>query len=162
AAVIAFAFALALGAAGGARANEADAYGLGSRASAMGGAGTADAAGLSGHHYNPRALLGGRGGALAIGDAYARDHLSVHDVDNEIADVHGLVGGLVAPGEFFKIPFAFGIGTYIPDVGLSRIKALRQETPRWALYDERASILFLAANLAVRPVPWLEIGGGAA
>ena len=50
----------------------------------------------------------------------------------------------------------------MPDDGLSRVKALRQEVPRWELYDNRSSILFLAANLAVRPFKFLEIGGGLA
>ena len=63
-------------------------------------------------------------------------------------------------GKLFGIPFAFGIATYIPDDGLSRVKALRQETPRWELYNDRTTIVFIAANLAVRPVSFVEIGGG--
>lgn len=145
-----------------ARANEADAYGLGSRAAALGGAVAADATDFSGNYYNPAALVGAPGVSLSIGYIHVANDLHINDRDNAVAPAHGIVGGLVAPGKLFGVPFAFGIGTYLPDAGLSRIKALRQETPRWALYDERASIVFLAANVAVRPLPWLEIGGGVA
>lgn len=157
AAALAGAIALA---SGEARANEADAYGLGSRSTAMGGAVAADATDFSGSYYNPAALVGARGVSLSVGYMRAWNNLRINGADNHVADAHGIVGGIVAPGEVLGIPFAFGIGTYVPDAGLSRIKALRQETPRWALYDERASILFLSANLAVRPVRWLEIGAG--
>ncbi|MFT3772074.1 MAG: hypothetical protein QM820_42250 [Minicystis sp.] len=145
-----------------ARANEADTYGLGSRSTAMGSAVVADATDFSANYYNPAGLVGARGPSLSIGYVYAWNKLAMNGQDNGVANVHGLVGGLALPGKLFGVPFAFGVALYMPDAGISRIKALRQETPRWALYDERASIIFLAANLAVRPVRWLEIGGGVA
>jgi hypothetical protein len=145
---------------GEAHANEPDAYGLGSRSAAMGGAVAADATDFSANYYNPAALASARGVSVSVGYVHVWNRLRTNGRDNKVANAHGLVGGLVAPGKIFGVPFAFGIGTYIPDAGLSRIKALRQETPRWALYDERASILFLSANLAVKPLRWLEIGGG--
>ena len=152
-----FAFAPSL-----ARANEADAYGLGSRATAMAGAVAADAEDFSGNYYNPAALVGVRGPSLSIGYVYVWNKLSVNGQDSGVANVHGLVGGLAIPGKLFGIPFAFGVGLYMPDTGLSHVEALQQQTPRWAIYDDRASIVFLAANLAVRPFSWLEVGGGAA
>ena len=153
---------LGLGLVSQARANEADTYGLGSRSTAMGSAVVADATDFSANYYNPAGLVGARGPSLSIGYVYAWNHLAMNGQDNKVANVHGLVGGLALPGKIFGVPFAFGVALYMPDAGISRIKALRQETPRWALYDERASIIFLAANLAVRPVRWLEIGGGIA
>jgi hypothetical protein len=158
----AFGLALTLGLASSANANEADAYGLGSRSTALGGAVAADATDFSANYYNPAGLVGAPGVSLSVGYVYAWNHLRINDRDTGVANVHGIVGGLVAPGKILGLPFAFGIGTYLPDAGLSRIKALRQETPRWALYDERASIVFLAANLAIRPLRWLELGGGVA
>jgi long-chain fatty acid transport protein len=145
-----------------ARANEPDTYGLGSRAAAMGGAVAADAADFSGNYYNPAALAGARGPSVSVGYAYIRNHLSIDGRDNGVAPVHGLVGGLALPGTLFGVPFAFGVGLYLPDTGISSVAALRQETPRWVLYQERSSIIFVAANLAVRPFPWLEVGGGVA
>ncbi len=144
-----------------AHANEADTYGLGSRSTAMGGAVAADVSDFSANYYDPAGLVAAPGVELAIGYTYAANRLLIDGKDTRVSNVHGLVGGLVAPGKFLGVPFAFGIGTYLPDSGLSRVKALRQETPRWALYDERSSILFLAASLAIRPLPWLELGGGA-
>jgi long-chain fatty acid transport protein len=143
-------------------ANEADTYGLGSRATSMAGAVAADAADFSGNYYNPAALVGASGLSLSVGYTYAWNNLKINGQDNGVSNVHGIVGGLALPGRLFGIPFAFGVGLYLPDSGLSHITALRQETPRWVLYDNRASIVFIAANLAVRPFSWLEIGGGAA
>ncbi|MCC6556040.1 MAG: hypothetical protein IT372_24025 [Polyangiaceae bacterium] len=153
--------ALALAAAP-ARAHGPDAYGFGSRGAAMGSALAADATDFSASYYNPAGLAGAAGLGISIGYAYSDNRLQIGGEDTGVRDVHGLVGGLVAPGEVAGVPFAFGLATYLPDEGLSRIKALRQETPRWELYDDRLSILFLATNLAIRPFPFLEIGGGMA
>lgn len=140
-----------------------DTYGFSSRAAAMGSAVTADSTDFSASYYNPAGLVGAPGVSISLGYTYAWNGLRMNGLDNGVANVHGLVGGLVAPGKLFGfLPFAFGIATYIPDEGLSRIKALRQETPRWELYDDRLSLLFLSANLAIRPVSFLEIGGGVA
>ena len=128
----------------------------------MAGAVAADAEDFSGNYYNPAALVGVRGPSLSVGYVYAWNNLAMNGQDSGVANVHGLVGGLAIPGKILGIPFAFGVGLYMPDAGLSHVQALTQETPRWALYDGRASIVFLAANLAIRPFPWLELGGGAA
>jgi long-chain fatty acid transport protein len=40
------------------------------------------------------------------------------------------------------------------------VRALRQEQPRWELYDNRNQRLYFAANLAIEPFDWLQIGGG--
>jgi len=154
--------ALAVIAPGRAAAHAPDVYGFGSRGAAMGGALAADATDFSASYYNPAGLAGATGLGLSLGYTYAANDLRINDQPSGARDVHGLVGGLVAPGELAGIPFAFGLSTYMPDEGLSRIQALRQETPRWELYDDRLSILFLAANLAIRPLPFLEIGGGLA
>lgn len=143
-------------------ANEPGTYGLGSRSSAMAGAVTADPSDFSASYYNPAALAAARGVELSIGYTFNANHLRINDLDTNVDDVRGVVVGIVAPGELFEIPFAFGIASHIPDDGLSRVTALRQEVPRWELYDHRAAVLFLAANLAVRPAPWLELGGGVA
>jgi long-subunit fatty acid transport protein len=145
-----------------ARANEPDAYGLGSRGSAMGSAMVADATDFSATYYNPAALVGVRGTSLSIGYSYVANHLDINGTDTGVAPVHGVSGGLVAPGHLLGVPFAFGVGVYMPDTGLSQVQALPQQTPRWALYQDRSSIVFIAACLAVRPLRWLELGGGIA
>lgn len=158
----ALALLLALAAAGRARAHAPDTYGFGSRGAAMGGALVADATDFSAVYYNPAGLVGAEGLGLAIGYAYASNHLRMNGRDSGVRDVHGLTVGLVAPGEVLGVPFAIGLATFLPGDGLARITALRQETPRWELYDDRLSILFLAASVAVRPLPFLELGGGVA
>lgn len=145
-----------------ARAHEPDSYGFGSRSTALAGAVAGDVRDFSANYYNPAGLVAAPGLELSLGYVRIDNRLRIDGRDTATDDVHGLVGGLVAPGEILGVPFAFGIATFLPDDGLSRIKALRQEVPRWELYDTRASILFLAANLAVRPLRWLEIGGGLA
>ena len=151
-----------LGAPATARAHEPDSYGFGSRSTAMGGAVAADVRDFSANYYNPAGLVSAPGLELSLGYVRIDNRLRIDGRDTATDDAHGLVGGLVAPGEVLGVPFAFGLATFLPDDGLSRIKALRQEVPRWELYDTRAAILFLAANLALRPVRWLEIGGGLA
>ncbi|WP_437563982.1 OmpP1/FadL family transporter [Sorangium sp. So ce542] len=148
--------------AGRARAHAPDAYGFGARGAAMGGALAADATDFSASYYNPAGLVAATGLGLSISYSHASNRLRANGRDSGVRDVHGLSGGLVAPGEVLGVPFAFGLATFLPDDGLSRIKAIRQETPRWELYDDRLSILFLAANIAVRPLPFLELGGGVA
>lgn len=143
-----------------ARANPLDTFGFGSRETAMGGAMSADVRGVSASYYNPAALARSRGLELAAGYFRADHHLQINGQDNDVDPVKGFNGGLVAPGELFGIPFAFGLAVHLPDDRISRVRALRQEQPRWELYDNRNQRLYLAANLAIQPLPWLWIGGG--
>ncbi len=145
-----------------ARAHAPDAYGFGARGPALASAAAADTTDYAANYYNPAGLVGQKSVSLSLGYFGADNRLTINGRDNDVVDPHGLTGGLVAPGTLFGIPFAFGIATYIPDDGLSRVKALRQETPRWELYNDRTTITFIAANLAIRPVSFLEIGGGVA
>ncbi|MBW2526170.1 MAG: outer membrane protein transport protein, partial [Deltaproteobacteria bacterium] len=139
-----------------------DSYGFGSRATAMAGANTADAADFSAAYYNPAGLVEAPGVEVSAGYTYWSQQLTIDDRDNQVAPVHGLVGGVVAPGELFGIPFAFGVATHLPDNGVSFIYARRQEVPRWELYDTRAQLLYLSANLAIGLFDVIEIGGGIA
>lgn len=145
-----------------ARASVPDTYGFGSRSSAMAGAVTADAHDFSAGYYNPAGLTEAPGIELSVGYMANIQNLRVGGLDNEVDDVRGIVGGLVAPGELLGVPFAFSVGVHIPDDGLSFINARRQGIPRWELYDTRAQLLYLEASLAIRPLPWLMLGGGIA
>jgi long-subunit fatty acid transport protein len=137
-----------------------DSYGFGSRSSAMAGAVGADASDFSTVFYNPAGLTEAPGVALDLGYTYNFQRLRVNGENNDVDDVHGLVGGVVAPGKLWRIPFAFGLALHLPDSGISFLKARKQEVPRWELYDTRQQLLFLGAALAIRPLPWLELGGG--
>jgi len=128
----------------------------------MAGAVGGDSIDFSSVYYNPAGLVEAPAVSVAVGYMYAVQNLQVDGLDNDVDDAHGLVGGLVAPGNLFGLPFAFGLAVHLPDDGLSYIKARRQGVPRWELYDTRAQLLYLAVDLAVRPLPWLELGGGIA
>ncbi len=143
-----------------ARANPVDAFGLGSRGAAMGGAVAADTSSFEANYYNPAGLARARGLELSLGYFRASQYLKTNGHDNHVDPVKGLVGGLVAPGKVLGVPFAFGLALHLPDDRISRVRAFRQEVPRWELYDNRNQRLFLAANLAVSPVKWLQLGGG--
>jgi long-chain fatty acid transport protein len=145
-----------------ARASVPDSYGFGSRSTSMAGAVTADASDFSAGYYNPAGLVEADAVEISAGYFYTAQRLQVDGADNEVEDVHGLVAGVVAPGKIGPLPFAFGVGVHLPDDGISFIKARRQGVPRWELYDTRAHLLYLEAGLAIRPVEWLELGGGIA
>lgn len=141
-------------------ANPHDTFGFGSRGPAMGNAVSADVSDVSANYYNPAGLARARGLELSLGYFRASHHLSTNDVDNQVDPVKGLVFGLVAPGELFGVKFAFGLGVHLPDDRISRVRAFRQEQPRWELFDNRNQRLTLAANLAVSPTDWLQLGAG--
>lgn len=143
-----------------AHASPLDTYGFGSRETAMGSAMAGDTHAFSASFYNPAGLAMAERLELSIGYFRVDQHLSIDGNDNGVDPVKGLVGGLVAPGTLFGVPFAFGLATHLPDDRLSRVRTLKQDVPRWELYDNRAQILFIASNIAIRPVPWLSIGGG--
>lgn len=143
-----------------ASANPHDVFGFGSRGPAMGNAVAADTSDASAVYYNPAGLARAKGLSLDIGYFRASHHLSTNGTDNRVDPVSGLVFGIVAPGELFGTRFAFGLGAHLPDDRISRVRAFRQEQPRWELYDNRNQRLTLTAALAVAPTEWLQIGAG--
>lgn len=143
-----------------AHANPPDTYGFGSRETAMGNAAAAETHGFAANYYNPAALARSRGLELSVGYFRASHSMSINGLDTGVDPVKGINGGLVVPGKLFGVPFAFGLAVHLPDDRISRVRALRQEQPRWELYDNRNQRLFLAANIALSPVSWLQIGGG--
>ena len=159
---VAAAVAVVLSSSLAAQANPLDTFGFGSRESAMGGAMVADTHSFAANYYNPAGLVSARGTELAIGYLHASQHLRINGLDNNVDPVKGVIGGIVAPGTFLGVPFAFGVAVHLPDDRLSRVHSLKDETPRWELYDNRSQLLFIATNLALRPLPWLDVGGGVA
>ncbi|NUP09044.1 MAG: hypothetical protein HOW73_23585 [Polyangiaceae bacterium] len=153
-------FTVAMVACGEASAHEPWTYGFGSRAAALGGAVAANVTDFSANYYNPAGLAGEEGIRIGVGYFWAENNLRLNDLDSGVKSSHGVSFGLAAAGDVFGFPIAIGIATHVPDEGLSRITALRQEVPRWELYDNRSSVIYLAANLAIRPWEFLEIGGG--
>jgi long-chain fatty acid transport protein len=153
-------FLFAMTVAGAARANPLDTFGFGSRGTAMGDAQAADAADFSANYYNPAGLARARGFEISVGYFRATHELETNGKSNGVDPVAGLVGGLVLPGKVLGVPIAFGLGLHVPDDRLSRVRDLPQTEPRWELYDNRNQRVYLAANLAISPWPWLQLGGG--
>lgn len=143
-----------------ASANPVDGFGLGSKSTAMGGAVSASARDFSANYYNPSGLALARGTDLSVGYVYVSQRLRINGHDSQVDPVRAIVGGIVAPGSIWTIPFAFGLAVHLPDERLSRARSMRPEDPRWVLWDNRPQLLYLSANLALRPVDWLAIGGG--
>ena len=145
---------------GEARANPLDAFGFGSRETAMGGAVAADVSDFSAGYYNPAGLAKARGFELSIGYFRADHFLSMNGMNSGVDPVKGIVGGAVVPGKVYGLPFAIGVGLNLPDDRLTRVRALAQNQPRWELYDNRNQRLWFGVNAAISPFPWLQIGGG--
>lgn len=143
-----------------ASANPLDAFGFGSRETAMGGAAAADARGVSANYYDPAGLALARRFEIAVGYLNADAQLKIDGKDSGVDPVRALVGGVVAPGTVAKVPFAFGFAFHLPDDRLSRVLALPETTPRWELYDNRNQRLWFGVDLAISPFPWLQLGGG--
>jgi long-chain fatty acid transport protein len=142
--------------------NPVDNFGLGSRSTAMGGAVAADARDFSANYYNPSGLALARHTDLSLGYMTVIQKLEMNGDGSQVDPVRALVGGIVAPGAIWTIPFAFGLAVHLPDHRLSRARSMRAEEPRWIFWDNRPQLIYLSANLAVRPFDWLAIGGGVA
>lgn len=145
-----------------ARANPPDSFGLGARSTALAGAVTADVEDFSAGYYNPAGLA--RSGRLRVdfGYFFAHPELRIAGRDNDVDDVRGVVGGLVVPATVAGTTFAFGLAVHLPDERISRTRSLPLTQARWELYDNRPHRVFLGANLAWQPLPWLALGAGIA
>jgi hypothetical protein len=143
-----------------ARANPLDPFGFGSRETAMAGAAAADVHDFSASYYNPAGLALARRMEISVGYVNVDQSLQIDGKDAGVDPVRALVGGIVLPGSIASVPFAFGLAFHLPGDRLSRVRALPQDEVRWELYDNRNQRLYLAANLAVSPWPWLQIGAG--
>jgi long-chain fatty acid transport protein len=153
---------LCLGAAGAARAQPMDTYGMGSRSVALGGAVTADVEDFSANYYNPAGIV--RSGELRVGVGWfgAHHEMSINDVASNVDPVHGVLIGLNVPGRIDDFRFGFGLGVHLPDQRISRTRTLPRQRPRWELYDNRGQRTYLATSLSIQPFDWLRIGGGIA
>lgn len=152
---------LALVALGGeARANPMDAFGIGSRAIAMGGAYTALAHDASANYYNPAGVVARKDLSLDIGYQIAVPTLRLNGHDVGVDHTRGLTAGLVAPGTIGPFRFAFGVVMFLPDERISRVRAMPRVQPRFVYYDNRTQRIYLSTNLAVQIVRGLYVGAG--
>ena len=141
-------------------ANPPDLYGYGARGAALAGAMTAAVDDSTANFYNPAALT--RSGFLQIDIGYmvSSTSLRLNDADVGVDEGSGGQIGVVVPGDIGPVRVAFGLGIFLPQDRLSRVRALPQHQPRFVAYDNRPQRIFITTNVAVSPLPWLHLGAG--
>lgn len=145
-----------------AHATPPDTYGFGARARALGGAVTADVSDSSASYHNPAGLAASEGVQLSVGYVNLHPFLEIDGERSSVERFGTLEVGMVAPVKVGNVVTAFGLGLMLPDQRLARTRSTIVTRPRWEMYDTRSQRIFLAANLAIRPVEWLTIGAGIA
>ena len=141
-------------------ANPIDAFGFGARSVAMAGAMTATAEGFSASHYNPAALAADDRLRVELGYAYMHPDLRLNDQDVGVDAHRGFQGGFILAGDVYEHTLAFALSLFLPDRLLTRVRALPERQPRFAMYDNRPQRLVLSASLAVEIVEGVTIGAG--
>ena len=145
---------------GDAEANPVDAFGISSRAIAMGGAYTALAHDASANYYNPAGIVARKDLSLDIGYQIAVPTLRLNGHNVGVDHTRGLTAGIVAPGSIGPFRFAFGVVMFLPDERVSRVRAMPRVQPRFVYYDNRTQRIYLSTNLAVQIVKGLYVGAG--
>ncbi len=144
----------------GLRANPLDAFGFGARSTAMGGAAAAVATDFSANYYNPAGLAADNDLKIEVGYMWNDLDLSLNGNDQNVDSSYGVQAGVVMPGEIGTRTLAFSVGLHLPAERITRIRALPQRQPQWALYDNRPQRLVITTSAAVEIVSWLHVGFG--
>ncbi len=139
-----------------------DTFGFGARGMAMGSAHTAIPSDSSANYYNPGALTLHEDVQIDLGYLRTASSLRMNGEDLHVDESHGSMIGLVVPGQIGSTRLALGLSFYMPDARISRVRALPETQPRFVTLDNRGQHVEILANLAVRPLPSLSIGGGLA
>ncbi len=143
-----------------AAANPLDAFGLGARSIAMGGAVTSLVDDVSANYYNPAGLARSERLQLEFGYIYADPTLTINGGDLNVDASRGFQGGVLMPGRLLDRRVAVSLGLHLPDERVARLRALPQSQPRFTLYDNRPQRLTISASGAVEIVEGLTLGAG--
>lgn len=143
------------------RANPLDYFGFGPRGIAMGSAQTALADDITANYYNPAGLVLRDALQLQLGYTHIDPTLTLNGQDLEVDGVYGFQGGLLVPGDVFGHRLAVSLGVHLPNERITRLRALPESQPRFALYDNHPQRLVLTTSLAFEIVPEiLSVGVG--
>lgn len=129
-------------------ANPLDYFGFGARGPGMGNAQVALADDFSANYYNPAGLATRDALQLQLGYTYVDPTLELNGHDLGVDGVRGFQGGLVVPGDAWGHRLAVSLGLYLPDERITRLRALPEAQPRFALYDNHPQRLVLTTSVA--------------
>ncbi len=129
-------------------ANPLDYFGFGARGPGIGNAMTALADDFSANYYNPAGLATRDALQLQLGYVYIDPMLALNGEDLDVDGVRGFQGGLVVPGDVWGHRLAVSLGLYLPDEHITRLRALPESQPRFALYDNHPQRLVLTTSVA--------------
>lgn len=152
------------------RADVFNTYGYGPRATAMGGAMTAEANDFTAVFYNPALLVDRKEVNFGfqfswyrmVADVQSKDLAKPLDLSNANApDSVGTSVGLLFPlGGKVKNHLALGLGVYLPTALLLRLNAPSANTPYWYRYHASPERLILHLGAGIKIVDWLKVGLG--
>jgi long-chain fatty acid transport protein len=134
--------------------------GFGSRAQAFAGADVADARGGAAVFENPAALAHAADTELSLGTSINTYDFSIDGEDAALPAVPTFDFGIVLPGSVLTVPVAFGLALSLPDARFSKLHNAEPTTAYYPLDDSGPRLLDLGMALAIRPLPWLSLGGG--
>jgi long-chain fatty acid transport protein len=134
--------------------------GIGSRALALGGATSADSPDGSAVFYNPSGLVLAQRSELSLSYSAADFALVTNGEPAGVPALHTLSGSLLGRGTVLAVPVAFGLALSLSNGHLSRTSTVTAAEPRWVLDDGLPELIELGTDVALRPLPWLALGGG--
>ncbi len=153
-----------------ARADVFNTFGYGPRATAMGGAMTAEANDYTAVFYNPALLVERKDVNFGfnfqfyrmVSQVASKDLAKPLDLSNSNApDSVGTSVGLLFPlGGKVKNHLAIGLGVFLPTAVLLRLNSPGPNTPYWYRYHASPERLILHLGAGIKIVDWLKIGLG--
>jgi long-subunit fatty acid transport protein len=141
-------------------ANPADAYGIGSRGIALGGALSGDVADASAVYYNPSGLVFAERLVLQVGVQSVRPDLELDGARSAAREFSARVVGFAAPGTILGVPVAFGLLAQLSGDRLARIDTFSEDEQRWVRHQDQPEQVFVGAAASLRPTEWLTFGAG--
>ena len=152
------------------RADVFNTYGYGPRATAMGGAMTAEANDYTAVFYNPALLVDRTDVNFGFNfqfyrmaaDVQSKDLAKPLDLSNATppSTVGTSVGLLFPLGGKVKNHLALGLGVYLPTAELLRVNIVAANSPYWYRYHASPERLILHLGAGIKIVDWLKIGLG--
>jgi long-chain fatty acid transport protein len=134
--------------------------GFGSRAQSFAGADVADARGGGAVFENPATLVHAADTELSLGTSVTTYDFSIDGEDTSLPAVPTFDFGAVVPGSVLTVPVAFGLSFSLPDGRFSKLHNADPTAAYYPLDDSGPRLLDLGMALAIRPLPWLSLGGG--